>query len=317
MRKGNVFKVPKQVMICILTLVVACITLAVFSWLKMSAINEKARANTTALQEKIMSTQRSGYIALADIKAGEMISSQLVEYHTDLSSDVDSSMFITDRDLGKVATTSIPAGMPIYKNMVSADLASNYHSRECSFIWLSSDLSDNDFVDVRILFPNGEDYIVAAKKSVKDVDVAANNVFLWLTEEEIQSLDAAIVDANLHGAKIYVTKYVKPEIQQASIVTYEPNSDVMSVMEKDPNIVTESARVLSLEARIAMEDRLELFEKVNPNFSLDDTVSGGSAGRGSSSSSASDVPASDTGTDSAVDNTSSVKADDGEVTYIE
>lgn len=318
MRKGKIFSVPKQVFLCIIVLMAASIILAAFSYVKMSAINDKALANTTALQEKILSTQRSGYVALVDIRAGEMISEQMVEFHTDLSSNVDASMFITENDLGKIATTSIPAGMPIFKNTVSADLAANYHSRECSFIWLSSDLVDNDFVDVRILFPNGEDYIVAAKKSVKSVDILANNVFLWLTEEEIQSLDAAIVDANLHGAKIYVTKYIKPEIQPASIVTYEPNSDVMTVMENDPNIITESARVLSLEARIAMEERIELFEQVNPNFTLNDTTSGnGSTQRSSTSSTNGDVPISDSSSNTSESSSSNIPMDTGEVTYVE
>lgn len=123
-------------------------------------------------------------------------------------------------------------------------------------------------MDVRILFPNGEDYIVAAKKSIKEVRIEINNVFLWLTEEEIQLLDAAIVDANLHNAKIYVTRYVKPEVQEASTPTYEPNSDVMRVMESNPNIVTESSRILSLTARSAMEQRIELFEKAYPEFEM-------------------------------------------------
>lgn len=315
MQRNKWFSAPKNLVVCIVVLIAASLILAAFSYLKISAIDEKANANTTALQQRIASTTRSGYVALTDVQAGEMISEQMVEWHTDLSSDVSADMFITESDLGKVATISIPAGVPILKNMVSATLAADYHARECGFIWLMSDLQDNDFVDVRILFPNGEDYIVAAKKSVKNVDVATNNVFLWLTEEEIQSLDAAIVDANLHGAKIYVTRYVKPEIQKASVVTYEPNSDVMQVMASNPNIVTASARVLSMEARVAMEERLELFEQLNPGFSLDDSTGGGSSissGSGSASTDV-DVDVSVQQSESAV----SIPESDEEVQYVE
>lgn len=256
----------------IIVLSLACLAGAGFGAIRVREIVNDSSSSITALQTQITNNMRSGYRALVDIDAGEMITDSMVGWDATIPSDVNQALFITSEDIGKVATISIDAGTPVLTEMVSAQLASDYHERECSFIWLNTNLEDNDFVDVRILFPNGEDYIVAAKKSIKEVNIAANNVFLWLTEDEIQLLDAAIVDANLHNARIYVTKYIKPEVQKASVVTYAPNTSVLSVIRNDPNIVDASAANLSAEARASMENRLELFEEAYPELEFSTEV---------------------------------------------
>lgn len=251
---------------------VACLVVAAFGYLRTNRVITEGSNSITALQNFIIENTRSGYVAITHIDAGEMITEAMVQFSGTIPSDVDSAHFMTIEDIGKVATVDVEPGMPIMQNMISAKLASDYKERECSFIWLNTNLKDNDFVDVRIMFENGEDYIIAAKKSIKNVDVSINNVFLWLTEEEIQLLDAAIVDANLHNAKIYVTRYIKPEVQEASEPTYQPNSSVMKVMELNPNIVAESARKLSVSARAAMEKRLQLFEQAYPTYDFSTEV---------------------------------------------
>ena len=243
-----------------------------FCYVKQKEITLESSNSVTALKNYITSNLRTGYRAVVDIDAGQMISESLVESSNIICSDVDQSLFIDANDIGKIATVNIAAGMPIYSTMVSAELAENYRERECSFIWLNTNLKNNDFVDIRILFPNGEDYIVCSKKSIKNPSIASNNVFLWLTEDEILQLDAAIVDANLHDAKIYVTKYLKPEVQEASIVTYAPNADILRAIQNDPNLVDRSAAHLSATARNAMESRLKLFEEANEGFQLNTEV---------------------------------------------
>lgn len=225
--------------------------------------------NLVALEQQIVSGVRYGYKAATDIKMGQVISESSLVYTSNMISDVDQSLFIDASDIGKVASISIQSGMPVYKFMVTDAESSGIRERECSFIWLNTNLSDYDNVDVRILFPNGEDYVVCAKKAVHDLRIEINNVFLHLTEEEIQLLDSAIVDANMHNARIYVTKYTNPSIQSASKITYSPSSDVMRVIAQDSNIVDVSAAALSVSAREAMDKRLSLFEEAYPDFTLE------------------------------------------------
>lgn len=243
-----------------------------FTWRTIKRIKTEADQNINVLQQKVADVQRSGYVAAMDIKLGEMLTEQNVLFSTEISSSTPQDLFITESDIGKIATCNVAQGQPVLKNMVTQPLENNYHERECSFIWLSSNLKDYDYVDLRILFENGEDYVVAAKKAVRQVSIAANNCFIWLTEEEILSLDAAIVDANLHGAKIYTTKYVEPALQEASTVNYNPNNDVIKLMRDDPNIVTASARELSVKARNAMEKRVNAFKEAYPDYEFNDTL---------------------------------------------
>ena len=250
----------------------AIVMCSVHSVIKYKELSNASAENVSVLEQKIVSNMRSGYVALMNISAGETISESMLTFSTQIVSDIDQVNFMDSSDIGKVAKTSLTAGMPVYKGNLSDESAEQLRERECSFIWLSSNLKDYDFVDVRILFRNGEDYIVAAKKPIYDTRISVNDVFLRLTEEEIQLLDSAIVDANMHDAKIYVTKYTNPEVQEASVVTYSPNSDVMRVIANDANIVERSEAALSVDARAAMDKRMQLFEEAYPDFKLEDQI---------------------------------------------
>lgn len=95
------------------------------------------------------------------------------------------------------------------------------------------------------------------KKSLKGIQIDSQNCFLWLNEEEILRMSSAIVDAYLYsGARIYTTKYIEPNVQEASKVTYEPSVSTLLLIEKDPNIVNTAANSLSKQVRKAMENRL-------------------------------------------------------------
>ena len=63
---------------------------------------------------------------------------------------------------------------------VSVDL----RSREFNMISLPSNLVEGDFIDIRILFPTGEDYLVVAGKEIMSTGANAesNSIFLELNE---------------------------------------------------------------------------------------------------------------------------------------
>jgi hypothetical protein len=115
----------------------------------------------------------------------------------------------------------------------------------------------NDTVDVRIFYPNGESYVVLAKKEIKGLLPDTLGVYFWLEEEELLRMSAAIVDAGLYpGSRLYVTKYIEPNIQEASVVTYTPSLSILSLIENDPNIIERCSQDLSKGVRKALENRL-------------------------------------------------------------
>ncbi|KSV59167.1 hypothetical protein [Acetivibrio ethanolgignens] len=258
-----------KIVIAVMSVLLVIVVVGFFWYVRKAA--SSAQVDVGILNSQIRAATRLIYKTNIDVKQGDCLTKEMVEGVSDLV-NVDPSLLLSEADFGKIAAVDIPKGSIVMANMVSMDIAANYRERECSFIWLSSNLLNNDFVDIRILFPNGEDFVVIPKKSIKSPDIANNNVFLWLTEDEIERLDSAVVDANLHSAKLYTTRYVRPAIQSASTVTYQPNSSVMALMSSNPDVVDQAKRSLSAEARRGLETRIAQFKQANPDFVLEDTL---------------------------------------------
>lgn len=84
--------------------------------------------------------------------------------------------------------------------------------QEFNMITLPSDLVENDYIDVRVRFPSGEDYSVLIGKKVEAY--SNNTIFIRLTEDEILTVGSAIIEAYiLDGTKLYANKYVDPANQ--------------------------------------------------------------------------------------------------------
>lgn len=110
-----------------------------------------------------------------------------------------------------------------------------------TFIRNADALKRGDFIDIRISFSNGADFVLLGKKEVIRVEEGqdSNERRLWLglSEEEILRMSSGVVDAYLFdGACIYATLYMN-SLQDASIVNYPVNEVVEELIRKDPNII--------------------------------------------------------------------------------
>ena len=114
--------------------------------------------------------------------------------------------------------------------------------QEYNTVIMPTDLTTGDYVDIRLLLPTGQDYIVTAKKEIEVPFIgesdSLNTMWIKLTEEEILFLDCAIIDNfAIEGSKLYATKYTDPGLQEKAIVTYPPNIETMNLLQKDPNVL--------------------------------------------------------------------------------
>lgn len=201
--------------------------------------------------------QRHVYEAVQDICAGACLSEELVQYKEVYTSQAQNT-FIQKEDLGKVCLISIPKGTYVQRAMLAKEaIEDNIRETTYSCIQKSSNVITNDFVDVRLFYPNGENYIVLSKKMIKSCSEDCMQINFWLSEEEIHMMSSAIVDAYLYdGAYLYTTKYVQPTTQEPSIVTYQASIPCQKLIENDPNIVEIAASCLSVKLREALENRL-------------------------------------------------------------
>ena len=123
-------------------------------------------------------------------------------------------------------------------NVVKDDV----RKQEYNMIVLPMDLATGDYIDIRVMFPNGQDFIVVSKKEVEIPVIGGidsdDTIWVNLSEDEILHMSCAIVDsAQVKGAKIYATKYTEAGMQKAATPTYPINESTSKLLETDPNIL--------------------------------------------------------------------------------
>lgn len=165
---------------------------------------------------------------------------------------------------GLSAKTSLEKGCILTTEMFFDAKAHEENSQllELTDLTIPSWVAKNDFIDIRIRFPNGEDYIVISHQKVRKLLSSENDTYglqLELTEEELLRLSSARFDRDLYSdCEIYATKYVL-DFQESTKKDYPVNPDVFTLMEWDPNIVTLYAVESEQEKRISLESHLEEF----------------------------------------------------------
>lgn len=156
----------------------------------------------------------------------------------------------TDAVIAKVAMTAntvITSSLVVRTDEVQTN---DVRTQEYNMLVLPTELGPEDYVDVRLMLPNGQDFIVVSKKRVgipqtSDGTYMADTITMNLAEDETISMSAAIVEAyKINGSKIYVTKYTDPGIQEKSIETFIPTQEIAELINSDPNIVTTAREAL-------------------------------------------------------------------------
>lgn len=130
-------------------------------------------------------------------------------------------------------------------------LTDDIRRQEYNCVVLPLDLETGDYIDLRLMLPNGQDYIVVSKKQVTlatSIDPTTGTLWtspdtIWvnLAEDEILSMSCAIVDAyKISGAKLYATVYTDPGMQKPAKPTYLINAETAALIQKDPNVLAEA-----------------------------------------------------------------------------
>ena len=280
--KKSMKRSTKQYIIVALICIVVIGGAATFTSIVItSQIRDEYQALLKEAYYDIEINQRDVYVALADIVCGEAITADKLEKKTVYSSQPQET-YIMKEEIGKVALINISSGTQVMNTMVTDNIiSSELRELEYEVLGINSNIINNDTVDVRIFFPNGESYVILSKKIIKGYTPGTASCFFWLNEAELLRMSAAIVDAGLYaGAKLYTTKYIEPNIQDASIVTYTPSLSILTLLESDPNILERATQELGKEVRKSLENRLAsslavdvsaISWDVNPNVQINIT----------------------------------------------
>ena len=216
------------------------------------------KANIEDLALEIEMNKQTVYVATDDLSKGTVIKEGVnVELQENVTA-LPSEFYISEFDLGKTLLVDVSAYEPIMASMVTSEIITK-DTRECEIgiANLMLDQRVNDYVDIRIMFPTGEDYIVCSKLKVKKLALDDCIFYANLNENEILTLASATIDAyTITGTKIYVTRYVENNLQDEAIPNYPVRTDTLSLIASDPNILEIAQQTLNYNARQAMETKL-------------------------------------------------------------
>lgn len=195
--------------------------------------------------KEIKDATRQVYVVKNDVKSGTTIDSTMIELKS-ATKDVIPSDYISTIPENSVAKINITKGTVLSKALIDeADEKTTNDLREQQYnmIILPQYLEVDDYIDIRLTLPNGQDYIVVSKKRIKNI--TEDTIWVNMYEEETLAMTNAIVEAYImKGSKLYATTYVDAGMQQNAIPTYVPSSYVINLINADKNITEEARRTL-------------------------------------------------------------------------
>ena len=276
-------KKVKRMTAGLIVMAILIIALAAALVYNRNALKEE-RAVTDAYAAEMLANQQTVYTATADIRHGDTVQEgvnvELQNVYTGLSKGV----YMTAEELGSTAIIDIPLGVTVMKEMVTpVTIAKDTREYEIQVARLMQDQVENDYVDIRIMFPNGVDQLVLPKKQIKNLNLENCVFWSYLNEEEILRLSSAIIDAySITGTRIYATRYVESNLQDEALPTYLVNTNVQDMFDTtsayyDGNLLSKAIQTLNADARLDMERKLknltsEKLAAVAAGHALEDTA---------------------------------------------
>lgn len=210
------------------------------------------------LQQEKELNSREVWVASRRIGAGNVLAAGDVKAISMPATLVPAGI-LTDREaiIGKRAKVELEPGTPMLASLLQKDqpVLKDVRLKEFQVIQLPSNLKAEQFIDVRIGFPTGEDFVLLSKKQVRQLD--GNVVWLEVNELDLLQTSSAIIDAYLQGARLYALPYVEPGLQEAAIVNYPANPKVLDLMEIDPNLLETAKTELARSLRQTLDANLK------------------------------------------------------------
>ena len=183
-----------------------------------------------------------------EIIATSLEAEQEVYYKTEDENGNETKNTVTIMSNAVIAKVDMNANTVITSSLITRSdekTTDDLRTMEYNVITLSTEVMTGDYVDVRFMLPNGQDYIVLAKKEVT-VPIAngsylTDTIQMNLTEKEILYMSCAIVECfQIEGSKLYVSVYTEAGLQDEAEVTYYPNNSVINLIQSDDNILDQA-----------------------------------------------------------------------------
>ncbi len=231
---------------------------------------DKKDATIAQLQKELNRIGELTYVyrLATDAKAGNECNDydlETVEVPVSICSD--NSVYDTETITGRYYKFNAAAGTILSQDMFTDFKISNdMRLMDVVFDEIPIGLESGDYIDVRIAFPLGQDYIAMTHKRVAEIN--GSTVKLVVEQRDFYCYESMKTDiATYESTKIYGAEYVEAGLQEAAKTYYPINLDVLLTMLKDPNINTgDYSEILAvreqLEEQLLSSDKIDIAQTV-------------------------------------------------------
>ena len=172
-----------------------------------------------------------------DMNRGQQVLQEDIEAHLLEINKKDNIRFPGEEDiLGKILGRDVTGGTLVDDSILRSALnvPEGLRLQMYSGIEMNSEILEGSYIDIRIQFADGEDFIVASCKKVEKR--GEDSLFIFVDEEEILRLSSALTDLRWYeGTRLYGSLYADEEQQPAS-PDYPVNGCVTGLSDWTPNL---------------------------------------------------------------------------------
>lgn len=175
-------------------------------WWSISTIKSYQKGTNKSYNKKYT---QDVVVCKRDVIQGEVITEDMVTIAKNINKSTipNGAKNSVSEVVGSVAKYNIAANVPVLDSMTTNEIVSaDIRSQEINTVLMPTDLNVDEYVDIRIMFPNGTDYVVLSQKKIENI--IGTTFWLNIAEDERLLLNSAVVDSFLNqGSKLYATKY--------------------------------------------------------------------------------------------------------------
>ena len=180
---------------------------------------------------------QKGFVVKQTVRAGEKITEEVLE-QVDVPIKLGLNLITNKNDIiDKYFRVSLGDGTVLTTDdIVEKKIDNTFRYFDTVIDELPIGLRTGDYVDIRIAFPFGEDFIAISHKRVEELNTGIMK--LILSESEIYTYQSMLVDKALYeGTKIYAVEYIDAGSQAVAEVYYPLNKNLSELSSMNPNLL--------------------------------------------------------------------------------
>lgn len=222
----------------------------------LAAQNAQIQQQLTAIGDLV-----TVYEVSTKVYSGKQIKeTDLVPVSVPVSTCSTSSITDMSQLVGKYYKVNILPGTILSTDMLMEEKeeTAKIYSRELTFDSLPVSTVVGDYIDIRMILPNGEEYVVLSHEQIKRL--YDRTITIFVSEEENAILNSVFADMGSYNGfvLVYLMKYMEPGKDTDTIAFYPVQADMERYILFNPNI-TDTTRCINETLRAHIDEVLLLY----------------------------------------------------------